>query len=107
MSLCRPLLHPNGYVVRAKAKQEARAEINLRSWGLKTFVPRVREYRQGTGRAGETVALLFPSYMFARFTAAELLGKVRMTRGVQAASDRRVRDAGRIVGDRADQEPVD
>jgi transcriptional antiterminator RfaH len=75
---------PEWYVVRAKAKQEARAETNLRSWGLETFVPRVREYRQGTGRAGETVALLFPSYMFARFTALELLGKVRMTRGVHS-----------------------
>jgi transcription elongation factor/antiterminator RfaH len=73
------------YVVRAKAKQDARAETNLSNWGVETFAPRVREYRRLPGGVDvATVGLLFPSYMFARFDASGLLTKVRLTRGVHS-----------------------
>src|SRR5687768_18284515 len=71
------------YAVQPKARQEARAEANLRRWGLETLAPRLREPRPS--RSGESfrVTPLFPNYLFARFDAANLLGKVRLTRGIR------------------------
>ena len=71
------------YAVQTKARQEARAEANLRRWGLETLAPRLREPRPS--RSGEPfrVTPLFPNYLFARFDAANLLGKVRLTRGIR------------------------
>nr|AKA59484.1 transcriptional activator RfaH [uncultured bacterium AZ_379] len=72
------------YVLQTKPKQEARADSNLRRWGIETFAPKVRELDRS--RAGETsyrVGPLFPNYLFARFDAAVLLAKIRLTRGIQ------------------------
>jgi transcription elongation factor/antiterminator RfaH len=75
----------NWYAVRTKPKQEARAESSLRSWGLEVLAPRVREVRHTASNARTYVAVpLFPSYLFARFDAASLLVKVRLTRGVHS-----------------------
>lgn len=73
------------YVIHAKPKQETRAELNLRAWGLETLAPRIREYQPARGsRAAITrVAALFPGYLFARFDAGLLAEKVRLTRGVR------------------------
>jgi len=67
------------YVVRTKPKQEMRAELNLRLWGLETLLPMVRDV-PGDGRS---IQMLFPSYIFARFCASALLPRVRFARGVQ------------------------
>jgi transcriptional antiterminator RfaH len=77
---------PRWYVVRTKPKQEIRAERNLIEWGLEVLAPKVREVLKGRGSPGATysTAPLFPCYLFARFDAAALLAKVRLTRGVQA-----------------------
>jgi transcriptional antiterminator RfaH len=73
------------YVVRAKTKQENRAELNLRGWGVEAFTPRVREAsRRPRGETTFVSAPLFPGYLFARFDAAHLLTKVRLTRGVHS-----------------------
>jgi transcriptional antiterminator RfaH len=74
------------YVVRTKPKQEVRAELNLRGWGLELLAPKVREarHRRSQNGAEYSVAPLFPSYLFARFDASELLAKVRLTRGVHS-----------------------
>jgi transcriptional antiterminator RfaH len=71
------------YVVQTKPGQESRAEANLRSWGVETLSPRLRERRPAVrSRAAFRIAPLFPRYLFARFDATALLAKVRFTRGV-------------------------
>jgi hypothetical protein len=35
------LVDERWYAIRAKAKEDSRAEANLRGWGLETFAPRV------------------------------------------------------------------
>jgi transcriptional antiterminator RfaH len=73
------------YVIRSKPKQESRADANLRSWGLETFAPRVRELSSRTGHeATFIIAPFFPGYLFARFDATRLLTKIRLTRGVHS-----------------------
>lgn len=74
------------YLVRTKPKQDARAEANLRRWGLETLAPKIVEARSARGdrAAVDRVMPLFPGYVFARFSAAALLVKVRLTRGVQS-----------------------
>jgi transcriptional antiterminator RfaH len=69
------------YVLQTKPKQEARAEANLRMWGIETLSPRIRETSSSTGTI--RVASLFPNYLFARFDAGVLSSKIRLTRGVQ------------------------
>ena len=72
------------YVVQTKPRQEARAESNLRRWNIQTLAPKLREVRRSA--AGETsyrVAALFPNYLFARFDAEALAGKIRLTRGIR------------------------
>jgi transcriptional antiterminator RfaH len=72
------------YVVHTKPKQEARATKNLERWGLETLSPWIHEAHIARQRQGTQyrVSPLFPGYIFARFDAATLLAKVRMTRGV-------------------------
>ena len=74
------------YVVRTKPKQEARADANLRAWGLETLALRIWEppcSRTRRAHAGE-MAPLFPGYLFVRFEAETLVTKVRLTRGVHS-----------------------
>jgi transcriptional antiterminator RfaH len=72
------------YVIHTKAKQEARADSNLRAWQVQTFVPKFKErrYNEYSGKVTYQVKPLFPSYIFARFKPDDLLHKVRFTRGV-------------------------
>ena len=74
------------YAVRTKAKEELRAEMNLRAWGVETFAPRIREKRvnQFTGQPTFFNKPLFHRYIFARFDASKLLHKVYYTRGVHS-----------------------
>jgi transcriptional antiterminator RfaH len=72
------------YAIYTKAKEEERAGSNLRAWGVKTFLPRIREFRfnEHSGRPTSFLKHLFPRYIFARFDAGSLLHKVNFTRGV-------------------------
>lgn len=72
------------YVIHTHPRQEDRAERNLRSEGLETLLPKLRErrYNQYTGEPTQIIKPLFPRYLFARFNASELLHKVSYTRGV-------------------------
>jgi transcriptional antiterminator RfaH len=72
------------YVVRTKPKQEARAEMNLRAWGVELLAPKVREMSARSRSGLYSIAPLFPCYLFARFDAAILLPKIRLTRGVHS-----------------------
>lgn len=71
------------YLVRTKSKQDARVAANLRSWGIETLAPVVRDGRDSHTKAHRQEPL-FPGYVFARFKLAPLLGKVRLTRGVHS-----------------------
>ena len=71
------------FAVQTKTRQAARAEANLRRWGIETLAPKLREVRTSNGRTSQHVTCLFPNYLFARFDAAALLAKVRLTRGIQ------------------------
>lgn len=72
------------YAIYTKAMQEERAESNLRAWGVKTFMPKIRERRpqRGYGKATNVVKHLFPRYIFAQFDSDSVLHKVKYTRGV-------------------------
>lgn len=72
------------YAVYTKAKQEERADSNLRAWGVKTFMPKIRERRpqRGYRKATSVVKHLFPRYIFAQLDADSVLHKVKYTRGV-------------------------
>lgn len=71
------------YAVYTKAMQEERAESNLRAWGVKTFMPKIRQRPSYHGYGNMTVVKhLFPRYIFAQFDSDSMLHKVRYTRGV-------------------------
>ena len=71
------------YAVRTKSKEEDRADINLRSWQVQTFTPKLRDLRtSGFGRRYVTKPL-FSRYIFAYFDASLLLHKINYTRGVE------------------------
>jgi transcriptional antiterminator RfaH len=75
---------PLWYAIYTRAKEEERADSNLQAWGVKTFLPRIRELRfnEYSSRRTSLVKHLFPRYIFAQFDAGTLLHKVNFTRGV-------------------------
>src|SRR5438128_10962889 len=76
---------PRWYVIHTKPRQEDRADRNLRAWGVPTLSPMLRCRRSRSDvQPHDRIEPLFPRYIFARFAAAELLDKVRFTRGVHA-----------------------
>lgn len=77
-----PVKVPHWYAVFTNARQEGRAEDNLKAWRVETFAPRIRLSRYYNGTLVQTVKPLFPRYIFARFKVDDLLHKVTFTRGV-------------------------
>jgi transcriptional antiterminator RfaH len=75
---------PLWYAVYTKPKEEERAGRNLQAWGVKTFLPRIRELRfnKYSHRRAILLKQLFPRYIFAQFDADSLLHQVNFTRGV-------------------------
>jgi len=102
---------PLWYVVHTNAKQEERADSNLRAWGVETLYPKLqsRRFNEFTGVPTITTKPLFPGYIFAKFNARKQLAKISFTRGVHsvvsfggqpvAVED----DVIQIVKDRIDQ----
>jgi transcriptional antiterminator RfaH len=78
--------NPHWFAIYTHPRQEGRAENNLRSWGVETFNPKLRGCRPNTftGRPVYVIKSFFSRYIFARFTASELLRKVCLTRGVHS-----------------------
>jgi len=75
--------HAKWYAIRTRPKEEDRAEINLRTWQVQTFAPRLRELRT-SGYGGQYVSKpLFSNYIFAHFNANTQLHNINYTRGVQ------------------------
>lgn len=77
---------PRWYAIYTHPKQEDRANMNLRAWGVETFNPQLLETRRNiyTGAPIKVVKNLFPRYLFAKFKASELIHKVSYTRGVKS-----------------------
>lgn len=78
-TLCWHLIHTH-------PREEARAEGNLRTLNIETYVPRYRlrrRHNQPTGARSDQYKPLFPRYVFAHFRVNELYHKVRFTRGVR------------------------
>jgi transcriptional antiterminator RfaH len=75
--------HTRWYAVRTKPREEDRADINLRTWQVQTFTPKLKEPRtSGYGR-GYVSKALFTGYIFAHFNASKQLHDINYTRGVQ------------------------
>ncbi|HKQ73446.1 MAG TPA: transcription termination/antitermination NusG family protein [Blastocatellia bacterium] len=77
---------PVWYAIHTHPKQENRADMNLKAWGVETFFPRIRDCRfnEYTSKPSFFVKPLFPGYIFARFALNALFHKVRFTRGVHS-----------------------
>jgi transcriptional antiterminator RfaH len=58
------------YVVHTQARQEARAEVNLRRQGFEVWLPLIRRARRHARRVDSVVASLFPRYLFVRLDLA-------------------------------------
>jgi transcription elongation factor/antiterminator RfaH len=73
------------HLIHTHPKQEARAEVNLKTLNVETYVPiyKRRRYNQVTGARTDEYKPLFPNYVFARFSINDLYHKVRFTRGVR------------------------
>ena len=54
------------YVVHTQARQEARAEVNLRRQGFEAWLPLIRHARRHARRVDSVLASLFPRYLFVR-----------------------------------------
>jgi transcriptional antiterminator RfaH len=74
------------YAIHTHARQEDRAESNLRAWNVETFAPRCKSLRRNQFRKEPSYFIkpLFSRYIFARFDAREMLSKIRYTRGVHS-----------------------
>lgn len=71
------------YAIRTKPKEEERADVNLRSWRVQTFAPKLKELRI-SGYGGQYVSKpLFQGYIFACFNVERQLHQINYTRGVK------------------------
>lgn len=71
------------YLVHARPRQEAVAEVHLRRQGYEAYFPRLKLPRLRASRWVETVDALFPRYLFVGVRPDEqCLSPVRSTRGV-------------------------
>jgi len=73
------------YAIHTHPREEDRAHFNLNAWGVETCCPKLKKFRSDsfTGRVVQVIKHMFPSYIFARFNAENMLHKVRFTRGVK------------------------
>jgi transcriptional antiterminator RfaH len=86
------------YALHTKPREEERADVNLRAWGVETFAPKISEGRlnQFNSRCVFVNKPLFPGYIFARFDFNTSCHQINGTRGIQ-----------RIVGFGDGPTPVD
>jgi transcriptional antiterminator RfaH len=73
------------YAIHTNPRQEARAENNLRAWGIETYLPKIKERKSGRYVSGHAWSIkpLFLRYFFARFKFDAYGHKIRYTRGVR------------------------
>ena len=72
------------WAIQCKPRQETRAQANLETSGVRTFLPLARH--AGSGRAARGAAPrtepLFPRYLFARCDGPAMTHRIRFARGV-------------------------
>ena len=74
------------YVIKTQAKQEVRAECNIRAWGINTFNPKISEryVNPFTDQVSYVSKPIFPRYIFAQFNVNSSYRRVCFTRGVHS-----------------------
>ena len=72
------------WAIQTKPRQEVRAEANLQTSGVRTFLPLARRVSPGRSKHGVTVTVepLFPRYLFARCDGPGMTHRIRFARGV-------------------------
>jgi transcription elongation factor/antiterminator RfaH len=71
------------YLLRTKAGEERRARDQVGLLAAEVLLPMVKVRVRRWGRMAESVAALFPGYLFAQFDLAREYNRVRYTRGVR------------------------
>jgi transcriptional antiterminator RfaH len=71
------------FIVNSKPKQEFIAERNLRTLGVKVYLPLYFKKVKKNKEKVNVVSPLFSGYLFAQFPISEFYHKVRYTRGVK------------------------
>src|ERR1700676_40006 len=71
------------YLVRTKPKEERRANEHLSGLAADVLLPLIKVRIRRWGRLVETVAALFPCYLFAMFDFESDYRQVRYARGVR------------------------
>lgn len=72
----------NWFAIRAKARRENFAAINVGALGIGILLPRVKVERLVRGAAQQGTKPLFPGYFFARFCPEDSFESVKGARGV-------------------------
>ena len=76
-------MNRNWYLIHAKTRQEATAEMNLQHLGVETFCPRFKKIKANRCKIqAEGKGPLFPGYLFARVDMATEFRKVTFAHGV-------------------------
>ena len=76
-------MNRNWYLIHAKTRQEAAAEMNLQHLGVETFCPRVKQMKaKGWKTQAERKGPLFPGYLFVRVDMSTEFRKVTYAHGV-------------------------
>jgi transcriptional antiterminator RfaH len=72
------------WAIQCKPRQETRAQANLESSGVRTFLPMTRHPRfaRSTREPAPKIEPLFPRYLFARCDGPAMTHRIRFARGV-------------------------
>ena len=76
---------PRWHLVHTHPRQELRADFNLKTLNVETYVPMYKHIVRSpfTAQTTHTLKPLFPRYVFVRFRVNDLYHKIKFTRGVQ------------------------
>lgn len=83
------------FVAQTKPRQEERAEANLLTLGVETFLPRTKEPQTRRSR-GSRIAPFFPGYLFVKCNVLAMLHKITYTRGIH-----------KMLGNSGGPQPID
>ena len=72
------------WAIQCKPRQESRAQANLETSGVRTFLPLTKQARLDRSKRNTATKIepLFPRYLFARCDGPEMTHRIRFARGV-------------------------
>lgn len=73
---------PKWYTIKTHPMKEKVAKINLENQKIEVYLPMKARTLYLSRMIVKKIGPLFPSYLFAKFSASEMFGKVSYTRGV-------------------------